>query len=89
MPGRDQSGPQGIGPTGRQMGGCAGEPGTAMPFGFGRRIGRRGNRMGRGFDNAGWGFGAAPAPDLQSQKSFLERQLDQINRLLNKDDSNS
>ena len=82
MPGRDATGPWGEGPTGRQMGGCvSGQPGAGAPFGFGRRLGRRGRGM-RGF---GLFRGGAGGYDLSTHKAALENELDRINSILDKD----
>ncbi|MCF8228376.1 MAG: DUF5320 domain-containing protein [Bacteroidales bacterium] len=62
MPGRDRTGPQGMGPmTGWRMGDCAGEsdvdPGYGG-YGFGRGRGFGGRGRGRGFRfGGGFGFG--------------------------------
>ena len=74
MPGRDKTGPWGNGSFGRGMGGCIREHSTPVSMGYG--FGRRGGR-GRG----GW-FRFGASADLQSRKSFLERELDQINNIL-------
>ena len=81
MPGRDNSGPWGEGPTGRQMGGCTtGQTGAVAPFGFGRRMGRRGRGMrGFGFSRGGGAY------DLTAHKAALENELEQINKILEKD----
>lgn len=74
MPGRDKTGPRGDGPFGRGMGGCfsTDNPNSAAGFGQGRRNGR-----GRG----GW-FRFGGTSDLQTRKSFLERELNQLNKIL-------
>jgi hypothetical protein len=85
MPGRDATGPRGEGPTGRQMGDCgSGQPGADAPFGFGRRMGRRGRGM-RGF---GFSRGGAGAYDLTAHKTALENELERINNILSKDKPN-
>ena len=71
MPGRNQTGPNGMGPmTGRGMGVRNGV-GQGFNSGFGR-----GNRMGRGF---GYGYGMQQNPiasDISvAQQTFLENEL--------------
>ena len=79
MPGFDGSGPYGDGPRGRGFCPC--------------RDNRSNVRYGRGFGRRGWfGWGRnAPyyAPqdeivDLECEKSFLEKRLEDIRQLLNK-----
>jgi hypothetical protein len=60
-----------------------------MPFGFGRRMGSRGGRRGIGLGGRSWKFGAAPAVELNTQKAFLEKQLERINQLLGMDNFES
>lgn len=90
MPGRDRTGPMGMGPmTGRGMGYCAGvgAPGYANPApGFGRGFGRgRGGwGSGRGWRNQyyatgqpGWaraGYGYAPAWDYGPYGPMTQEQ---------------
>ena len=86
MPGRDNTGPCGEGPTGRQMGGCkSGQPGSGVPFGFGRRMGGRG----RGHGMRGFGFSrGAGTYDISAHKAELENELERINKILDKDKPN-
>ena len=77
MPGRDNTGPWGEGPTGRQMGGCISAQRGTAPCGFGRRMGGRGRGM--GFSRG------AGAYDLQAQKAALENELNRINQILDQD----
>ncbi len=81
MPGRNQTGPNGMGPmTGRGMGVRNGNGGTLNSgFGRGNRMGRGngfGNGMGRG---VGYGYGIQQnrvASDVNiAQKTFLENEL--------------
>ena len=74
MPGRNQTGPMGMGPmTGRGAGYCSGNAGREIPYpaagsgygmGFGRGRGFGGGwRMGRNFGRGGWmRFGGYDAP---------------------------
>ena len=77
MPGFDGSGPYGDGPRGRGFGPCGGN--------------RSNMRYGRGFGRRGWiGWGRnAPnytplddSVDLEREKSFLEKRLEDIKQLL-------
>ena len=58
MPGRNQTGPAGLGPlTGRRMGNCAGSTNSELNSGFGFGRGMR-NGFGRGFNqSSGRGLG--------------------------------
>jgi len=78
MPGFDGSGPYGDGPRGRGFGPCSGN--------------RSDLRYGRGYGRRGWfGWGRiAPSytpqdqiVDLEREKSFLEKRLEDIKQLLN------
>ena len=77
MPGRNQTGPNGMGPmTGRGMGVRNGM-GQGFNSGFGRGRGfGRGNGMGQGF---GYGYGSQQNPitnDINNaQQTFLENEL--------------
>ncbi len=73
MPGRDGSGPYGIGPrSGRGFGPCAGHPvqpfiGYGCGYGYGRG---RGNRLMR------YGYPVAPQDlDADEEKAFLQNQV--------------
>ena len=83
MPGRNQTGPNGMGPmTGRGMGvrnGAGNGEGFNSGFGRGNRMGRGngfGNDMGRGF---GYGYGMQQNPIASNvnvaQQTFLENEL--------------
>ncbi len=83
MPGRNQTGPNGMGPmTGRGMGVRNGMgQGFNSGFGRGNRMGRGngfGNGMGRGF-GYGYGYGMQQNPiesDVNiAQQTFLENEL--------------
>ena len=84
MPGRDGTGPMGVGAgTGRGMGGCVDAPvnGQYPVYGIGRqrRAGRR-ELQGRGF---GGGFaGAYPTSTqkdtLEQRRAALQARLDQV-----------
>ena len=79
MPGRNQTGPNGMGPmTGRGMGVRNGVgQGFNSGFGRGNRMGR-GNRFGNGMGR-GFGFGMQQNPiasDISvAQRTFLENEL--------------
>jgi len=79
MPGFDGSGPYGDGPRGRGFCPCRDNRSNVR---YGRRFGRRGW--------FGWGRNAsyyAPQDeivDLEREKSFLEKRLEDIRQLLNK-----
>ena len=89
MPGRDGTGPIGVGPmSGRGLGVCsAGAPGYGAGRGLGLGFGRRG---GCGY---GRGFGGYLSSDrdnsmtrketLSEQKKLLEDRLNFVNRQLN------
>ncbi len=77
MPGFDGSGPTGDGPRGRGFGPC--------------RDNRSNVRFGRGFGRRGWFGWGRNAPnytplddsvDLEREKSFLEKRLEDIKQLL-------
>jgi hypothetical protein len=88
MPGRDGTGPIGVGPmSGRGLGVCsAGAPGYGAGRGLGLGFGRRGGRgYGRGFG----GYAASDRDDpmtrkeaLAEQKKLLKDRLDYVNRQL-------
>jgi hypothetical protein len=86
MPGRDGTGPIGVGPmSGRGFGICSGgAPGHAAGRGFG--FGRRGGRVnGRGFGGylSSDRDGSMTRKDvLSEQKKLLEDRLDYVNRQL-------
>ena len=88
MPGRDGTGPMGMGPlTGRGAGCCTGFAAHKYghPFAFTRRVGlgcRCGHGRHRGFLGVGWpgwAYCGYPAPDegeiLQAEKEFLQGQI--------------
>lgn len=88
MPGRNGTGPMGLGPgTGRGMGYC----GIDRP-GFRGLRGRGCFGMGRGrMGGFGFGFrGAYPvgyeADDLKSYQRYLEEELNYVNSQLNKEE---
>lgn len=84
MPGFDGSGPTGDGPRGRGFGPCRDNHSNVR---YGRGFGRRGS-SGRGW--FGWGRNVpnyAPqddSVDLEREKSFLEKRLEDIKQLLGK-----
>lgn len=85
MPGRDKTGPEGIGPlTGRQMGLCVGNDRVGFSDsgrGYGRGFGRGGGRgfgYGRGFGR-GFGYGRGyfmdeNAPNVKEQ-TVIENEM--------------
>ncbi len=84
MPGRDQSGPQGMGPqTGRGLGNCRGNANNNSIFGRGRGLGF-GRR--RGFGNAA-AFEASPAANnaaeerINALESALQKAIEEIKEL--------
>lgn len=79
MPGYDGKGPMGTGPNGRGLGPCGdGTPRYGRGF-FGFRRGRRGG--GQGF---WWPQRVVSDKEsLQTEKSWLERQLDAVKSQLN------
>ncbi len=95
MPRRDKTGPMGLGSmTGRGFGPCAGNNADerGIGFGMGRGLGR-GRRSGRGFGRGGgrgFGFGygmnretaRSQKEKLNDRKSFLQRQLEAIEKQL-------
>lgn len=98
MPGRDRTGPQGMGPmTGRRMGDCAGnddETSVFRSFGRGRGFGGRGR--GAGFRSRG-GFGYGRASDnhpmgdktsIEQEVKVLKSQLAYLEGLLKNKDEN-
>lgn len=84
MPGFDSTGPYGDGPRGRGFGPCRG---NRSDLRYGRGFGRRGWFGGGWF---GWGRNApsytpqSEIVDLEHEKSFLEKRLEDIKQLLNK-----
>jgi hypothetical protein len=84
MPGFDGSGPYGDGPRGRGFGPCRNSQNDPR---YGRGFGRRG-WSGRGW--FGWGRNTSyfshqeQIVDLEREKSFLEKRLEDIKQLLNK-----
>lgn len=79
MPGFDKTGPMGTGPIGRGAGPCRG---GSSSWGI-----RGGFRQGRGRGWFGNFFQLSAENDkavLEEQKSFLQKQLDVINELINK-----
>jgi len=98
MPGRDGTGPVGMGMgTGRRFGPCFG--GANIGYGYGLGFGGRGRgaRMGRGFGfgrGMGYGMGYGMSPQavpvvtrtqqelLTEQKEFLQERLAEIEALL-------
>ncbi|MCF7924746.1 MAG: DUF5320 domain-containing protein [Candidatus Izimaplasma sp.] len=70
MPGRDRTGPEGLGSmTGRRMGPCNGSNTTFVGRGYGRVLGR------------GYGRRFAYTPtkeDLQREKEDLQKRIEQI-----------
>lgn len=98
MPGRDGSGPMGMGPmTGRGLGLCSGvdapyygpgfRRGCGRGLGWGAGMGRgRGRGFGRGFGYGAYGFNAGPVTKeaLQVHKEQLQSELDAINQRLEK-----
>jgi len=74
MPGRDRSGPEGLGSmTGRRMGPCNGTNTTFARRGLGRGYGRG---LARGY---GRGFAYSNTKeDLQREKEELQKRIDQI-----------
>lgn len=86
MPRMDGSGPTGRGPTGRRMGPCSGQtPADFDQFGFGLGMGRRRGWGGRGRGGFFQPFPASEAQDntfLEQRKSWLQSQIDWINKIL-------
>jgi hypothetical protein len=84
MPGFDGSGPYGDGPQGRGFGPCNG---NRSDMRYGRGFGRRGwsgrGWFGRG-RNASYYSPQEEIVDLEREKSFLEKRLEDIKQLLNK-----
>ena len=88
MPGRDRTGPEGMGPgSGRGMGDCGGASGSGGGRGRGRGRGRR--RGGRGFGRGGgrgdgrsWSLSEARQPASQSELARLRGEADSLNREL-------
>ncbi len=81
MPGYDGTGPEGMGPNGRGLGPC----GQGTPrYGYGRGFfgfRRRGRGGGRGF---WWPSRSVNTKEsLESEKSWLEQQLHEVNNRLN------
>jgi len=88
MPAYDGTGPGGRGPYGRGLGPCGqGGRGTYRGFfGFGRRGG-----FGRGFWPFKWRSNIPIADEksqLNAEKEFLSRQMEEINQRLNDIESN-
>lgn len=89
MPGRNRTGPMGLGPaTGRGMGYC----GMNRP-GFGEMQGRGRLGMGRG-RRGGFGFGSPrgvyaggyPTDDLKDYQRYLQEELNYVNSQLNQEE---
>lgn len=88
MPGRDGTGPLGLGKrTGRGLGNCAGE--SVIPYGAGR--GRRlacNNGVGFGYrrmNNAVAFSVKTPKELLQKQKEILQNQIDLLDKQIEKE----
>ena len=84
MPRYDGSGPYGDGPRGRGLGPCGGnQPDTRYGFGVRRRgwFGRRGffggGRFSRSYTTQD------EIADLEEEKSFLEKRLNDLKKILN------
>lgn len=71
MPGKDKTGPQGIGPTGRGMGGCVNASQTQFGKGFKR-----------GCCNKGFGGGCRQSMTEQEEKSFLQSEITAMEKRL-------
>ena len=87
MPGFDGSGPRGDGPMGRGFGPCRG---NRADYRAGGGFGRRG-WFGRSWFGRGW-FGGGrfssyspqdEIADLEQERSFLEKRLEELKRLHN------
>ena len=83
MPGYDQSGPEGIGPTGRRLGPCG--TGEELPNRFFLGLGRRRRGGGRGFWRAVRNY-RVDKEGLRSEKAWLERRLSILDQRLREDD---
>jgi len=85
MPRFDGTGPDGRGPFGRGLGPCGEGEYSARRnyFGFGR--GRRSGwaSVGRGYPRFAGRFFADPQ-DLEAEKTWLERRLEVLNQLIDK-----
>jgi hypothetical protein len=79
MPGYDQTGPEGVGPTGRRLGPCGtgDELANRSFFGLGRR--RRGG--GRGFWRSGRYF-RSDKEAINFEKDWLKRRLSVLDQRL-------
>jgi hypothetical protein len=79
MPGRDQTGPSGTGPTGRRVGPCANSEND---------IGGRWQRQGRGFwprRHQNWPVPVSPAEEkefLEAEQNWLQKRIDAISKRL-------
>lgn len=92
MPGRNKTGPSGMGPmTGRGMGDCTGDEKNGNFYGYGRGAGFFGWGRGRGF-RGGFGFGAGrrdfEKDSLEGEMGFLKRRLSFLEELLKKQSDN-
>ncbi len=83
MPGRDGTGPQGLGTmTGRGLGPCAGSQSVGRGCGLGLGLGRRnGFRGGFGRASAGW-QSLNQRETLLEQKELLQRRIALIDKQL-------
>ncbi|HUM56327.1 MAG TPA: DUF5320 domain-containing protein [Bacillota bacterium] len=83
MPGRDGTGPTGLGSmTGRGLGPCNGTGEAYRGAGFGRGCGR-GRGLGLGFFRGFSEFNASPKKQkelLQDQKNVLKNRLEEIDK---------
>jgi len=79
MPGYDQSGPEGVGPTGRRLGPCG--TGEELPNRFFLGLGRRRRGGGRGFWRTGRNF-RTDKEALKSEKDWLKRRLSILDQQL-------
>ena len=89
MPGFDGSGPRGDGPMGRGFGPCRG---NRADYRAGGGIGRRG-WFGRSWFGRGWAGGGRffqtytpqdEIADLEQEKTFLEKRLEELKQLRNR-----
>jgi hypothetical protein len=77
MPGFDQTGPEGRGPTGRRLGPCSEEEDRRLFF---FRRGRRGGGRGfRWFSQQSYNV----KDELEAEKTYLENRLNAVNKLIN------
>lgn len=85
MPGRNQTGPEGLGPmTGRRMGSCAGNEQAESNFNFGFRGGFRGHRNARynSFRNRGNFFGRNFNNSQTSNANLIESEINDLKKHL-------